>query len=57
MPYKSRLISDQRAFEEWLIENHPYIFEEWELEVSHLLELEEFVQRLYWKIWEFWNRN
>lgn len=48
------MISNHRAFEEWMIDRYPLVFNEWELEASHLMDLDEFVRREYHEVWDEW---
>lgn len=51
-------LTNTYAFEQWLLQNHPDLFEEWELEASEFLDLDEWLDRQhYWVLRKWWQRS
>lgn len=44
-------------FETWFVQKYPRLFEIWELDYSDMLDLDEWVEREYYKIINEWNRS
>ena len=45
------------AFEAWILENYPDLFEEWEVDASHLLDLDEWLDQEYYYVLDKWRRQ
>lgn len=51
------LVLNPFAFEQWLGANRPELWEEWELEASHLLDVDEWIQHEHWQVWDEWRKH
>lgn len=48
--------TDTYAFEQWLLHNHPDLFDEWELEACEWLELDEWLWKEHYEVLDGWDR-
>jgi hypothetical protein len=48
---------EAKRFEEWMEDNYPRLFKEWELNYSEYLDLDEFVQKNNYIAWNKWIKN
>ena len=55
MPVVSML--EYPSFEQWVIENYPALFAEWEVEASHLLDLDEWLEMEHPGVIMAWDRR
>lgn len=45
---------EARKFEEWMEDNYPRLFEDWELRYSEYLDLDEFIKKNNYIAWKKW---
>lgn len=48
--------TDNYAFEQWLLRNHPDVFGEWELEASEWLDLDDWLWQEHYEVLDEWQR-